>query len=89
MNVQPFSYGMHVLADYDNGDVLTEEVLSISPESILGNFANAVLRIAAVSLETGYATAPAIPHIVQSAFKNLAAIGLEVNYKFNEIANAG
>lgn len=80
---------MHVIADYDNGDVLNSEVLSISPDLIFGNFANAALRVAAISLETGYATPVAVPHLVQNAFKNLAAIGLEVNYKFKEIANAG
>lgn len=85
MNIQPFSYGMHVLADYDNGDVLTEEVLAITPESIISGFSHSVLRLAACSLECGYAIAPAVPHLVQNAFKNLAAIGLEVNYKFKEI----
>lgn len=89
MNIQPFSYGMKCFSDYDNGEILTEEVLSISPSVILDAFATNTLRVAAVSLATGYVTAPAIPHLIQNAFKDLAAIGLETGYKFKEIENAG
>lgn len=89
MNIQPFSYGMKCFSDYDNGEILTEEVLSISPSVILDAFAQNTLRIAAVSLATGYVTAPSVPHFIQNAFKDLAAIGMETGYKFKEIENAG
>jgi len=89
MNIQPFSFGMKVFSDYDNGEILTADVLAISPQLIFDSFANGVLRVAAVSLETGYLTAPSVPHLIQNAFKNLAAIGLETGYKFKEIENAG
>jgi large subunit ribosomal protein LP0 len=89
MNIQPFSYGISVISDYDNGDILDEKVLSINPSTILENFGQGVLNIAAISLETGYLTAPSVPHLIQNAFKNLAAIGLESGYKFKEIENAG
>lgn len=80
---------MKVFSDYDSGDVLTDEVLSIDPSVILNNFAQSILKLAAVSIETGYVTAPAVPHLIQNAFKNVAAIGLETGYKFKEIENAG
>jgi len=80
---------MSVIADYDNGDVLDSKVLSINPSTILENFGQGVLNIAAISLESGYLTAPAVPHVIQNAFKNLAAIGLESGYKFKEIDGAG
>jgi len=80
---------MSVIADYDNGDILDSKVLSINPETILQNFGQGVLNIAAISLESGYLTAPAVPHVIQNAFKNLAAIGLESGYKFKEIEGAG
>ena len=32
MNIQPFSYGMSVFCDYDNGDILTDQSLTIGPE---------------------------------------------------------
>lgn len=89
MNIQPFSYGMKVFSDYDAGEIMTEEVLSISPSIILDFFSNATLQVAAISLETGYVTAPSVPHIIQNSFKNLAAIGIEVGYKLKEIENAG
>lgn len=52
-------------------------------------FSATTLQVAAISLETGYVTAPSVPHIIQNSFKNLAAIGIEVGYKFKEIENAG
>lgn len=89
MNIQPFSFGMKVFADYDQGEVLGEEVLATNPDIILGHFANNALNIAAFSLQTGYATAVSIPHFIANAFKECAAIGLESGYKFKEIENAG
>lgn len=89
MNVQPFSYGMTVIADYDNGDILKEEILTISPETILGAFSKGVMTLAALSLASGYIVEPAVPHLIQNAFKNVAAVGLESGYKFKEIENAG
>jgi len=89
MNIQPFSFGMKVFSDYDNGEILTEEVLSISPDVILSSFANGLIRVAAVSLDGGYITPVSVPHLIVNAFKNLAAIGLETGYKFKEIENAG
>lgn len=73
---------MTVYLDYDNGDLLNEESLSIGPEQILANFSTGLKNLAALSLETGYITDVAVPHLIANAFKNLAAIGLETGYKF-------
>ena len=37
---------------------------------------------------TRYATQLSVSHAIQNAFKNLAAIGLSIDYKFAQIANA-
>ena len=34
-----------------------------------------------MSLESGIVTAPAVPHIIVNAFKNLASISVETGYK--------
>jgi len=73
---------MNVYACYDNGSVLNKNVLSYDPSSIINSFRNGAKNIAAISLETGYVTEASVPYSVAIAFKNLAAIGMEVDYKF-------
>jgi large subunit ribosomal protein LP0 len=89
MGLKPFMYGMTVQACYDDGSVLDQNVLSINTDALVGRFQTAVKNVAAISLNLGYPTTVSVPHSVVNAFKNLAAIGLQINYKFAQIANAG
>jgi len=88
MGLKPFLYGMTVLSCYDDGQMLDKAILSINTESIMERFQSGVKNVAAISLQTGIPTQVSIPHIVSNAFKNLAAIGLQINYKFSQIASA-
>jgi len=45
---------MNVFACYDNGAILNENVIAISPAVILERFSTGVRNLAAISLETGY-----------------------------------
>lgn len=76
------SYQMNVNLCYDNGDILNKEVVCMSPETIVERFQIGVKNLAAISLETGYQTEASVPYAITNAFKNLAAIGMEVDYKF-------
>jgi len=88
MNIKPFQYGMEVVGAYDNGAILSKEVCAITPEEILSKFHAGVKNLTALSLQTGIATELSVPHFVINAFKNLAAIGLQIDYKFKQIATA-
>jgi large subunit ribosomal protein LP0 len=77
----PFLYGMELHSVYDNGVMLSKEVASISPADVLKTFSSGVSNIVACSLELGLPVAPAVPHMVQNAFKNLLAISCETPYK--------
>jgi large subunit ribosomal protein LP0 len=79
-------YGMEVLSCYDDGSILDKQVLQINPDSLISKFENGVRNITALSLQAGLPTQVSIPHMVVNAFKNLAAIGLQVNYKFAQIS---
>lgn len=57
----------------------------MSPDTILSSFKAGVKNLAAISLETGYATKASVPYAITNAFKNLAAIGMEVDYKFKAL----
>ncbi|KRX10699.1 hypothetical protein PPERSA_08694 [Pseudocohnilembus persalinus] len=92
MNMKPFSYQMNVFACYDNGTILSKDVISLDQNDIIAKFQAGIKNIAAISLETGYQTDASVPYAVVNAFKNLAAIGMEVNYKFKileELTTAG
>jgi len=82
MNIKPFSYCMSVLSAYDNGTILDSKVCALTPTDILGFFQTGVRNLTAVSLQTGYPTQLSVAHSISSAFKNLAAIGLNIDYKF-------
>lgn len=73
---------MNVLSAYDDGAILDAETCKLSPESVLGYFANGVKNLAALSLESGYPTQLSVSFAISNAFKNLAAIGLNIDYKF-------
>jgi len=89
MGVKPFYYGMIVLACYDEGTILDQTVLSVNTDALVTRFQTGVKNVAAISLALGIPTQVSVPHSIVSAFKNLAAIGLTINYKFSQIANAG
>lgn len=38
MNIKPFTYGMDVTCCYDNGSVLTKDVVALSPNDIIAKF---------------------------------------------------
>lgn len=84
LNIQPFSYGLAVQYVYDNGSLYAPEVLDITTDVLLSRFQEGVANLAAISLETGYATKASAPHSVVNAFKNLLAIAAETDVTFAE-----
>lgn len=87
LGVKPFSYGMEIISVYDDGSVLTPEVIAISPDDILKKFQTGAANITALSLELGIPTEASIPYMIANAFKNLAAISMETPYKLAELEN--
>jgi len=73
---------MNVLCAYDNGSILTKDICALNPEDIMTKFQNGVKYLTAASLEAGLVNELSVPSFLTNAFKNLAAIGLETNYKF-------
>jgi len=70
---------------FDQGNILTPEVFNLSPADVYSKFRVGVNFISALSLATGIPTAAALPSLVISAFKNLAAISLVSGYKFRQM----
>lgn len=85
LSIKPFSYGMEIISVYDDGSVLTPEVVAISPAEILRKFQHGASNITALALELGIPTEASVPHMIANAFKNIAAISLETSYKVPEV----
>jgi len=67
---------------YDNGSLLTPEVLDITPEDIVGRFLTSISNVAAVSLEIGYLTVASVPHVLANGFKDVLAVAVETDISF-------
>mmetsp|Transcript_10397 Transcript_10397/g.15295 ORF Transcript_10397/g.15295 Transcript_10397/m.15295 type:complete len:323 (+) Transcript_10397:175-1143(+) len=85
LNVEPFSYGMHLVAVYDNGSLFDAKVLDITDEVLAAKFGEAVTVLASICLVIGFPTMASVPHSLVNAFKAIVSItiGLE-NYTFDK-----
>lgn len=84
LGIRPFSYGLVVQTVYDSGSVFDPAVLDLTEEDLMAKFASGVSMVAALSLGLGYPTLAAAPHMFASAFKNVVAVALEIDYSFPE-----
>lgn len=79
---------MKVVAAYNNGAILGEEIISLSSDEIMKTFQSAVSSLSGLSMESGIPTELTVPHFVSNAFKNIAAIGMGIDYVFAQLAQA-
>lgn len=84
LKIRPFQYKMRVKQIYDNGTIYPASILDITDDSMIAGLKSAIQNIASISLDTGFITKPAIPHMLGNAFKNLAAITFETDYSFKQ-----
>lgn len=87
LNITPFEYGMELIGVYSNGSILTPDIVSITPDSILEKFQSAVTNISAMSLQLNLPTAASVPHMIANAFKNVCAISLESGFEIEAMKN--
>jgi large subunit ribosomal protein LP0 len=88
MNLKPFEYGMEILKVYDDGSILDKKVVEFEPSVLIEKFGKGVMNLTALSMETGYITPMAVPHMIVNAFKNLAGIAMETDYKLEALEAA-
>lgn len=85
LNIMPFEYGMVVSSVYQDGNILSPEVVSLTPSDIIGIFQTGASYITGLSLELGFVNQASAPQYIINAFKNLLAISLESDYKIAEL----
>jgi large subunit ribosomal protein LP0 len=62
--------------------------VGVNLNDVLSRFSQNVRNVAAISLHTGIMTEAAVPHLVMTAFKNLAALGVQTGYEFEQLKGA-
>jgi len=85
LDIKPFFYGLVPLQVYEGGYVFSPSVLDLSDEDILKKFMFGVQRLTALSLAIGFPSLPAVPHYFASAYSNIVAVALAVDYTFDRI----
>ena len=71
---------MKIMGCYDNGTILSQDIINIDPSSLLAKFQLGVKNLAGLSLEAGYPIEATVPLIIANSFKNIAALSLESGY---------
>jgi len=74
LDIEPFSYGLILKTVYDNGSVFSAKVLDVTEDVLVAKFADALARVASLSLAIGYHTQASVPHSIANAFQMLLAI---------------
>jgi len=82
LSIKPFSYGLVVVAVYDDGAMYDPKVLDITTDQILASFASGIKNVAAISMETGVPTVASVPYSILLGFANLLAVAVETEYTF-------
>lgn len=87
MGRKPFEYGMTVDFVYQDGVVFDSAVLKITDDVLIGKFMNGVSHVAAFGREIGIPTECGLPHMIVSAFKNIVALTVDIDFSAGEKAD--
>ena len=85
LDIRPFSYGVKILQVYDDGALFSPKVLDMTDEILIGKFATAVKKVAAIGMTINQTSLATLPHYMAHAFNNLVAVAIEcVDVSFAE-----
>ncbi|XP_020263281.1 60S acidic ribosomal protein P0-like [Asparagus officinalis] len=76
LGIKSFSYGLVILSVYDNGSVLSPEVLNLTEVDLVDKFAVGVSVVASLSLTLSYPTLAAALHMFVNAYKNVLVVAV-------------
>ncbi|XP_020249350.1 60S acidic ribosomal protein P0-like [Asparagus officinalis] len=72
--IKPLSCGLAILSVYDNGSVLSPEVLNLTEEDLVDKFAAGVAMVASLSFALCYPTLAAALHMFVNTYKNILVV---------------
>ncbi|XP_020243067.1 60S acidic ribosomal protein P0-like [Asparagus officinalis] len=71
-----FPYGFTILSVYDNGSVLSPEVLNLTKDGLVDKFAAGVSMVASLTLTLSYPTLAAAHHMFINTYNNVLAVAV-------------
>lgn len=77
LGIEPMLIGLDLVAAYENGDILTKEVLDVDEDAYLAQLRQGHREALTLALETGYPTGDTILLLVQKAFTESKTVALE------------
>lgn len=85
LGIEPFTYGLVLKKVYDSGSLFDAKVLDITDDVLKAKFADALAKIASISLAIGIPTKASVPHSIVNAYKAMLAVTLQLeNYSFDK-----
>ncbi|XP_020262562.1 60S acidic ribosomal protein P0-like [Asparagus officinalis] len=74
--IKPLPCGSAILPVYDNGSVLSPELLDLTKDNLADKFADGVSMAASLSFTLSYPTLAAALHMFVNAYKNVLAVAV-------------
>lgn len=84
LGLRPFSYGLIVKSAYDNGSVLSPEILELTEDDVALKFENGLANVASMALSISYPSIAAAPAMFVNAYKNVLALSVATDYTFKQ-----
>ncbi|VEU24142.1 DEKNAAC105446 [Brettanomyces naardenensis] len=82
LKISPFTYGMSIVQVYDDGQIFPSNILDITDDELVADFATAIATIAKISLASGYPTIAAVSTYIVDAYQNIVALSVATDYTF-------
>ena len=77
LGIEPMEIGLDLVAVYENGDILTKEVLDIDQDAFMAKIASAATEAMNLAVDIAYPSSDTILLLVQKSFRDAKAIALE------------
>jgi|FLOH01.1.fsa_nt_gi large subunit ribosomal protein L10 len=84
LDIQPMEVGLDLVAVYENGEILTKEILNVDEDEYRNNFITAAKEAFNLAFNSAYPTTETITLLIQKAAANSRALALEANILTNE-----
>ncbi|EAY05067.1 ribosomal protein L10, putative [Trichomonas vaginalis G3] len=85
LGILPFNYTLKIEALYDNGSMYDPSFLSISDDYLAQKFTEGLCNVTCVALGMHYPCVASTPHMIRSAFTDIASIAISINHEMRQI----
>lgn len=85
LSIIPFEYAMTLKFVYASGNIIPEEIINLTPESLFANLKCTVCCLASASMAVNLPNRLSVPHMVMDSFKRMLSLGLASGYSFKQL----